>query len=73
MSVLRCSECGYRNKTNRDKCPECGGDSWTNTPKKKKNRRKQKPKPRIPIAPPSRRHRSKKDYKRKKKWTEDEQ
>lgn len=35
---------------------------------KKRKKKSKLPKPRIPIAPPGIRHKSKKDYKRKKKW-----
>jgi hypothetical protein len=38
---------------------------------REKKRRLKKPKLRIPVAPPSKRHRSKKDYKRIKKVDHD--
>ena len=31
----KCEDCGYKNKTGRDKCPECGGDSWRKIKSKK--------------------------------------
>lgn len=32
----KCKECGYKNKTGTDKCPECGGDTWVKIRKDKK-------------------------------------
>ena len=36
-------------------------------PKRLRDRKLKKPKPRIPVAPPGRRHKTKRDYKRVKK------
>jgi uncharacterized OB-fold protein len=35
----KCRDCGYKNKTNRDKCPECGGDDWVKIKKPKKKKK----------------------------------
>ncbi len=41
-------------------------------PKRLRKKKIKKPKPRVPVAPPSKRHRTKKDYKRVKKVNHDD-
>jgi hypothetical protein len=36
----KCDSCGYKNKTDRDKCPECGDDTWVEIKSKKKTTKK---------------------------------
>ena len=42
-------------------------------PKRMRKKKLNKPKPRIPVAPPGRRHKTKKDYKRVKRVDHDQE
>jgi len=44
----KCKSCGYKNKTGRDKCPECGDDTWV----------KVKSKSKTPLSKPKRKRKA---------------